>query len=259
MSKQNQPFGLSHEEVQIVLQLSTVIAGRLQKEAYWSPLKGDLSESEILEQAFAGVEYTYYTYFEQKYVNQEIGEIRESEQIIKYYENDLSTLSYLEKSLVRALSQPIVYLIVRNAHERICLSDSNDFMRIISNSLIDKDTNSGWELDNASVGRFIRFVALDVVLMLNYYVEENKEGKKRGKYRKKNDLPHPDLPSNHYLNLQSVSLGIRAAPDLKAAIDAAVARSPLNQSRNEWVKSAIKEKLLRENPDLLADPSPGGD
>jgi hypothetical protein len=40
---------------------------------------------------------------------------------------------------------------------------------------------------------------------------------------------------------------------LREAVDKAVAAIPGIQSRNEWINAAIEEKLLRDNPDLLAD------
>lgn len=74
-------------------------------------------------------------------------------------------------------------------------------------------------------------------------------------YRKRAELPDPTKPANAPANLRRKQVALRFLPELTDAIDTALRRDEGDLTRNDWVTAALEEKLLRDHPDLLNQPS----
>lgn len=77
------------------------------------------------------------------------------------------------------------------------------------------------------------------------------EGLKRKPYRKREELPDPSKPANDPVNLRRKPVSLRCEPELTDAMNRAADADGLN--RNDWINVAIREKLKREHPELVAD------
>jgi len=78
-------------------------------------------------------------------------------------------------------------------------------------------------------------------------------------YRKRAELPDPTKPANAPANLRRKQVALRFLPELTDAIDTALRRDGGDLTRNDWVTAALEEKLLRDHPDLLNQPSQPAD
>lgn len=155
------------------------------------------------------------------------------------YLKDMSDWPPMKRRIVESYSGAIIMQIIIGAEKSLFIHSMD-----IVISTIEELTNDLY---------FAKFILSDVIFKLRIYTHELEDvlesGKKRGKYRKPEDRPRPDLPSNHYENLTARPIGIRATQAMRDTVDEAASREGL--SRNEWVSAAMEEKLLRDHPDLL--------
>lgn len=111
-----------------------------------------------------------------------------------------------------------------------------------------------------SLHNFVKTAKLEPLFMqyLNIAVtdilDDHEKSLKRA-YRKRAELPDPTKPANAPVNLRRKQVALRFLPELTDAIDTALQRDGGDRTRNDWVTEAVEEKLLRDHPDLLNQPS----
>ncbi|MEM7529668.1 MAG: hypothetical protein AAF416_18695 [Pseudomonadota bacterium] len=75
-----------------------------------------------------------------------------------------------------------------------------------------------------------------------------KDWKVKGRYRKREDLPRPDLPASHRSNQERADLGVRLPPAVRDVFDKCAEKRGMN--RTEWVLRALLREAANEGFDV---------
>lgn len=82
-------------------------------------------------------------------------------------------------------------------------------------------------------------------------------GRERKRYRKREELPDPSKPANDPVNLRRKPVTLRCEPELTDAMNRAASLDGV--IRNDWINTAIVEKLKRDHPELLSTSQDGAE